>query len=143
VRICGFCVFKSVLLCVKSRQMKKRYILFLLLIIFATKGFAQDIDKNVEERLKNFFENYTCSSAQIGKCKLNSFKLEFRCKEAGYICYRKLCLPTISTRNGRRYISLSVTNTTRSGMLFQNNRLHRWQVHRRTYPKHLQKKKKR
>jgi len=61
--------------------MKKRYILFLLLIIFATKGFAQDIDKNVEERLKNFFENYTCSSAQIGKCKLNSFKLDFDTKK--------------------------------------------------------------
>ncbi len=61
--------------------MKKQYILFLLLIVFATKGIAQDIDKNVEERLKTFFENYTCSSAQIGKCKLSSFEINYETKK--------------------------------------------------------------
>ena len=61
--------------------MKKKYILFLLLIVFAVKGTAQDIDKNVEERLKNFFENYTCSTAQIGKTNLSSFKIDYDAKK--------------------------------------------------------------
>lgn len=61
--------------------MKKLYILFSLLFVFVAKGFAQDIDKNVEDRLKEFFENYTCSAAQIGKCKLSSFKIDYDAKK--------------------------------------------------------------
>ena len=81
MRICGFGLFKSVLLCVKSRKMKKIYIVFILFIVFSTRGIAQDIDKNVEARLTNFFENYTCSAAQIGKCKLNSYKIDYDSKK--------------------------------------------------------------
>lgn len=61
--------------------MKRVYMLFFLLTVLSVKGFAQDIDKNVEVRLKEFFENYTCSSAQIGKCKLNSFQIDYEAKK--------------------------------------------------------------
>lgn len=59
--------------------MRKYTILFALLLFFVAKVTAQDIEKNVEERLNTFFKNYTCS-AQIGKCRLNKFAIDYENK---------------------------------------------------------------
>lgn len=56
--------------------MRKHTILLILFLLFGTKGIAQDLEKNVEERLKTFFENYTCN-AQIGKCKLDKYSIDY------------------------------------------------------------------
>lgn len=56
--------------------MRKYTLLFILLLLFVANAKAQDIEKNVEERLNSFFANYTCT-AQIGKCKLNSYTIDY------------------------------------------------------------------
>lgn len=57
--------------------MKKLYILSILLFVATGNLFSQDLDKNVEQRLKEFFGNYTCTSANIGKAKLDSFYVDY------------------------------------------------------------------
>ena len=37
---------------------------------------AQDLDKSIEERLQQFFTSYETSYANIGKCKLDSFRVD-------------------------------------------------------------------
>ncbi len=75
-------IFIKVYFCVINfGMMKKRSILFLLLLVFTTKGISQDIEKNVEKRLKEYFENYSCPTAQIGKCKLKSFAIDYDLKK--------------------------------------------------------------
>lgn len=55
--------------------MKKALLLFLLLSLITTTVFAQDLEKNVEERLKNFFSQYTTNSVNIGKSGLKEFRI--------------------------------------------------------------------
>lgn len=61
--------------------MKKVYLFLLLLCIGTTTVLAQELDKNVEERLKDFFANYTTVSANIGKCKLKSIDIDHNKKK--------------------------------------------------------------
>lgn len=61
--------------------MKKLYILFLLLYTGAGNISAQDLDRNVEARLKEFFANYTTSLANTGKSKLKSFAVNHEKKK--------------------------------------------------------------
>ena len=42
--------------------------------------FAQSLEKNVEQRLIGFFENYQTSRAEIGKCKLDHFTIDHQQK---------------------------------------------------------------
>lgn len=61
--------------------MKKIYVLILFLCLGMENIFAQDVEKNVEERLKEFFDNYKPSSANIGKTRLKSFDIDFERKK--------------------------------------------------------------
>ena len=60
----------------------KRY-LFTLFIAALYSGnlLAQALDKNVEERLTEFFANYQTTYANIGKCKLDSFSIDYTRKK--------------------------------------------------------------
>ena len=42
---------------------------------------AQELEQNVEERLQKFFREYTTHTANIGTCKLDSFRIDFRKKK--------------------------------------------------------------
>ena len=42
---------------------------------------AQELEQNVEERLQTFFREYTTHTANIGTCKLDSFRIDFRKKK--------------------------------------------------------------
>ena len=42
---------------------------------------AQELERNVEERLQTFFREYTTHTANIGTCKLDSFHIDFRKKK--------------------------------------------------------------
>ncbi len=53
--------------------MKKKYLFLLLLYIGSSLISAQELDRNVEQRLTNFFKNYTTNSAKIAKCNLENF----------------------------------------------------------------------
>lgn len=61
--------------------MKKIYALILFLCLGVGNLLAQDVEKNVEERLKEFFDNYKPSSANIGKTRLKSFNIDFEAKK--------------------------------------------------------------
>ena len=42
---------------------------------------AQELEQNVEERLQTIFREYTTHTANIGTCKLDSFRIDFRKKK--------------------------------------------------------------
>ncbi len=55
---------------------------FSFLLCLATIGlYAQDIERNVEERLQDFFHNYTCSATRLGTCRLDSFRIDYSRKQ--------------------------------------------------------------
>ena len=43
--------------------------------------YKRQLEQNVEERLQTFFREYTTHTANIGTCKLDSFRIEFRKKK--------------------------------------------------------------
>lgn len=57
--------------------MRKRYTLFLFLTLGVGTLFAQDIEKNVKERLTDFFNTYIPASSRIGNTQLKSFDIDF------------------------------------------------------------------
>lgn len=66
--------------------MKKLTLLTLFLFLGITITNAQDIEKNVKERLTNYFGSYTPASAKISTPKLKSFDIDFdRKKLAIYV----------------------------------------------------------
>ena len=56
--------------------MKKIIVFFLGLAFCATFLFAQDIERNVKERLTDYFNQYT-ATAKISTPKLNSFDINY------------------------------------------------------------------
>lgn len=57
-----------------------KHIAGLLLIIgyvFCEHIYAQDIERNVEERLKAFLQEYTTRTGSPGGCRLDSFRIDF------------------------------------------------------------------
>ena len=60
--------------------MKKIILTSILLLLYGTLLPAQDIEQNVEERLQAFFKEYTTNTINIGTCKLDSFRIDFRKK---------------------------------------------------------------
>lgn len=54
----------------------KRIYLFLSLYLFALCVQAQKLDQTVENRLKEYFQNYTTSYANIGNTRLQSIRLD-------------------------------------------------------------------
>ena len=48
----------------------KRFNFILLLCFFTLHAPAQSLEKNVEERLENFFTNYQTGNADIGTCRI-------------------------------------------------------------------------
>lgn len=65
----------------QSLIMKKLYSALLSLLIGTATLTAQEVEQNVEERLENFFNEYTTNTVDIGTCKLDSFHIDFRKKE--------------------------------------------------------------
>lgn len=57
--------------------MRKLCILLLFLSIGIETIFAQDIEKNVKERLTDYFSKYTPATANTGSTKLSSFDIDF------------------------------------------------------------------
>ncbi len=51
-------------------------LLMLAACSFGTGVHAQGLERTVEERLKDFFSNYSTSQAHIGKSSLKSFRLD-------------------------------------------------------------------
>lgn len=62
----------------QSLIMKKLYSALLSLLIGTATLTAQEVEQNVEERLENFFNEYTTNTVDIGTCKLDSFHIDFR-----------------------------------------------------------------
>ena len=55
----------------------KKIIVFLLCLIMGTSLlFAQDIERNIKERLTDYFAKYT-ATAKISTPKLNSFDIDY------------------------------------------------------------------
>ena len=61
--------------------MKKIFLSFIILVCMCLDASAQALDTNVEERLKQFFQTYQTSYANIGTCKLNSFTIDHNRKK--------------------------------------------------------------
>lgn len=61
--------------------MKKIFLSFIILVCMCLDASAQALDINVEERLKQFFQTYQTSYANIGTCKLNSFTIDHNRKK--------------------------------------------------------------
>lgn len=59
----------------------KKFAFSFLLCLAAASLHAQDIERNVEERLQNFFHNYTCSATRLGTCRLDSFRIDYSRKK--------------------------------------------------------------
>lgn len=60
--------------------MQKIYLSIIALFITLSGLSAQEVEQNVEERLQKFFGEYTTHTANIGTCKLDSFRIDFRKK---------------------------------------------------------------
>lgn len=58
----------------------RKVILTSLWLLYGILLPAQDIEQNVEERLQRFFKEYTTRAVDIGTCKLDSFRIDFRKK---------------------------------------------------------------
>ncbi|MDE6347348.1 MAG: xanthan lyase, partial [Bacteroides sp.] len=58
----------------------RKLILTSLWLLYGILLPAQDIEQNVEERLQRFFKEYTTRAVDIGTCKLDSFRIDFRKK---------------------------------------------------------------
>ena len=57
----------------------KRIVLTLIsCFLLAGLAHAQALDSNIEDRLKQFFQQYETSYAHIGKCKLESFEVDHK-----------------------------------------------------------------
>ena len=54
----------------------KKYLLLLSILASTLGTQAQRLDGNVEERLKRYFAEYKHPMANIGTCKLDSFRLD-------------------------------------------------------------------
>ncbi|NDW11293.1 xanthan lyase [Bacteroides sp. 214] len=52
-------------------------LLSLLFFFSCFSLYAQDIERNVNERLQEYFDNYTTANANIGKCQLDSFNIDY------------------------------------------------------------------
>ncbi|MEG2149779.1 MAG: xanthan lyase [Bacteroidaceae bacterium] len=61
--------------------MKRCYLLLAYLVILSGNVFSQDLERNVKDRLDEYFSNYTTSSSSIGKVKLKSFEINHNRKE--------------------------------------------------------------
>ncbi|MEL5894534.1 xanthan lyase [Bacteroides sp. GD17] len=59
----------------------RKIILISILLLHGILLSAQDIEKNVEERLRTFFREYSTNTVNIGTCKLDSFRIDFRKKK--------------------------------------------------------------
>lgn len=57
--------------------MKKRDLFILFLVCGITIASAQDIEKNVKERLTEYFNSYAPTSAKIGSSKLKDFSIDY------------------------------------------------------------------
>ena len=57
--------------------MRKLYLFLLFLVAGTNLLFAQAIEKNVEERLNEFFSNYTSAFAKINPPSLKSINIDF------------------------------------------------------------------
>ena len=55
---------------------KKKHLILLSLFASTLASSAQGLDGNVEERLKTFFAEYQNTKANIGTCKLDSFRID-------------------------------------------------------------------
>lgn len=60
---------------------KKALTILYILGITITTVNGQELERNIEERLNLFFNNYSSTSINIGKCKLDSFTVNHRKKE--------------------------------------------------------------
>lgn len=61
--------------------MQKIYLSIIALFITLSGLSAQELEQNVEERLRTFFTEYTTHTVNIGTCKLDSFRIDFRKKK--------------------------------------------------------------
>lgn len=59
----------------------KRALLIGLLFLQGVTATAQEIEKSVEERLQTFFQTYSPADCKIGKCKLDSIRIDFQRKQ--------------------------------------------------------------
>lgn len=49
--------------------------------MITTASFAQDLDKNIEDRLNEFFKSYSSSAVNMGRSSLDSFEVDHNKKE--------------------------------------------------------------
>ena len=59
----------------------KKLVLISILFLQGVLASAQEIERNVGDRLQSFFKEYTTNTANIGTCKLDSFRIDFRKKK--------------------------------------------------------------
>lgn len=59
----------------------KKLILTGIWLLYGILLPAQELEQNVEERLQTFFKEYTTHTTNIGTCKLDSFRIDFRKKK--------------------------------------------------------------
>lgn len=59
----------------------KKLVLISIFLLQGILASAQDIERNVGDRLQSFFKEYTTGNVNIGTCKLDSFRIDFRKKK--------------------------------------------------------------
>lgn len=71
---------------------KKIITSFLFLAVSTFWISAQEPDRNVEQRLKDFFTNFETSYANIGKCRLDRYELNHSKKRCMFMPMRTLVI---------------------------------------------------
>ena len=73
--------------------MKRIFLAYICLLLCVSGNLpAQSLEKNIEQRLTDYFTNYQTSYANIGKCKLDHFTVDHEHK----------ILQVYANDNGRR-----------------------------------------
>ena len=116
--------------------MKKIIVFLLCLTMGINLLFAQDIERNIKERLTDYFAKYT-ATAKISTPKLNSFDIDYD--------RRTIQIYASESFAYQPFLPETVDEGTppRSGELFSDHHLCRWKAYRRLSSQLVQEQEKR
>ena len=120
--------------------MKKIIVFLLCLTMGINLLFAQDIERNIKERLTDYFAKYT-ATAKISTPKLNSFDIDYdrrtiQIYASESFAYQPFLPETVETIYNQMKELLS-------GELFSDHHLCRWKAYRRLSSQLVQEQEKR
>lgn len=107
----------------------KKIIVFLLCLTMGTSLlFAQDIERNIKERLTDYFAKYT-ATAKISTPKLNSFDIDYDRRTIQIYASESFAYQPFLPETVETHLQSDEGTAPRSGKLLSDHHLCRWKAH--------------